>query len=187
MAAITAAIAAIGLGVSAFGAYEKYDAAKQTAQSQENIAGLETQQDAVRRQAMEIQARRQQLEVLRVQQRTRSVAESNATNQGAQLGSGLQGGYGQISGMTGNNLTGIRENLAAGENMFDLNAQISQQRIQIARSSSESAFGTGLMTLGGGILSSASAAGRLGQGFGSTSIPQPYMNNPAYGNTGGYY
>jgi len=40
-------------------------------------------------------------------QRARSLALSTATNQGAQFGTGLQGGYGQISGESGTNMLGI--------------------------------------------------------------------------------
>lgn len=82
-----------------------------------------------RRQAMELDASRKQKEVIRNQQRARSLALTTATAQGASRGSGLQGGYGQISGQSGVNALGIQQNLQIGRNIFDYNYQISQNRI----------------------------------------------------------
>jgi hypothetical protein len=90
--------------------------------------GLEGQ----RRQAMETEGRRKQLEVIRNQQRYRAIALTNATAQGAGRGSGLQGGYGQIAGQSGVNMLGIQQNLQIGRNMFDLNALITGQKQQYA-------------------------------------------------------
>lgn len=80
-------------------------------------------------QAMELDARRQQLEVIRNQQRGRALALTNATAQGASKGSGLQGGYGQVSGQSGVNALGIQQNLEIGRNIFGLNTGISNSRI----------------------------------------------------------
>lgn len=79
--------------------------------------------------AMELDARRQQLEVIRNQQRGRALALTTATSQGASRGSGLQGGYGQISGQTGVNLLGIQQNLDIGRNIFGINQGISDSRV----------------------------------------------------------
>jgi len=166
---ITGGLAAVGLISSIFGGIEKYDAAKQTAAAQSQIAGLETQQDAVRRQAMEVGARRQQMEVLRNQQRARSLALNNATSQGAQFGSGLQGGYGQIEGQSGVNLLGISQNLQAGEQMFGLNAQINTQKMNIAGASSTAAMGAGFSSLGSGILGNLGIAKNLSTNFTGSS------------------
>jgi hypothetical protein len=81
--------------------------------------------EATKRQAMEVDARRQQLEIVRGQQRARSLGLTNATSQGASKGSGLQGGYGQIAGQTGVNLLGVQQGLESGRNIFNANAAIS--------------------------------------------------------------
>lgn len=96
------------------------------------ITAFETQVEGQRKQAMELDARRKQLEVIRNQQRYRAVALTNATAQGARQGSGLQGGYGQISGQSGFNLLGIQQNLQIGQNIFGLNSQITGQKQQYA-------------------------------------------------------
>lgn len=139
---------ALGIGMSIIGGFGQADAAKKTSESQQRIAALEQRQDAARRQAMELSAKRQQMEVLRNAQRARSLALNNATSQGAQFGSGLQGGYGQVQGAANWNNLGITQNLNLGEQMFDLNAQISQQKQSIAGYSSQSATYGGIGKLG---------------------------------------
>lgn len=92
------------------------------------ITAYERQVEGQRQQAMELDARRRSLEVLRNQQRARAVALTNANAQGAARGSGLQGGYGQIAGQSGVNLLGISQNLQIGQNIFGLNNQITDQK-----------------------------------------------------------
>src|SRR6267154_241303 len=159
----------LGIGMSIVGGFGQADAAKKTAAAQQRIAGLEQQQDAARKQAMELSAQRQQMEVLRNAQRARSLALNNATSQGAQFGSGLQGGYGQIEGQSGVNLLGISQNLQAGEQMFGLNAQINTQKMNIAGASSTAAMGAGFSSLGSGILGNLGIAKNLSTNFTGSS------------------
>lgn len=176
--ALTIGSTAVGLVTSFMGGQDKVKAAQQTADASSRIAGLETQQDQVRRQAMEVSARRQQIETVRMQQRARAQALTNATSQGASKGSGLEGGYGQISGQTGFNQLGISQNLAFGEQMFDINAQINTQKQAIAQASALSAQGTGMQSLGQGILGSTGAINNLGRQFSGTMGNTP-TGNPA--------
>ncbi len=169
MAAFTTALAVAGIGLSAAGAYENYQGAKGQAAASKQMAELEMRQEAVRKQAMELQAKRQSMEVVRNAQRARSLALTNATAQGANQGSGLVGGYGQISGQTGVNLLGISQNLSFGAQMFDLNAQISQQKMAYADAGSKMALGSGLSSLGGTLLNNLRAINSLSKGFGSGS------------------
>lgn len=98
-----------------------------------NNATIQAQQqiEAQKAQAMEMDARRQQLEVIRNQQRGRAMALATATAQGAKSGSGLQGGYGQVSGQSGVNLLGIQQNLQIGRDIFGLNQTISGNQIAL--------------------------------------------------------
>lgn len=88
------------------------------------------------RQAMELGARRQSLEIIRQQQRGRALA---LTANVAQGGSGavngssaLQGAYGQIGGQTGVNMLGVSQNLQIGRDIFTANQNISNNRIDSA-------------------------------------------------------
>jgi hypothetical protein len=156
-------------------------AAAQNAATKE-ITGLEQQTEAQRFAAMELDARRQSLEAIRQGQRARALGLTSATQQGAGYGSGLQGGYGQISGQTNQNLLGIGQNLEIGRNIFGINSQITQQRLAyaaggdiinegqgaIARSQGLSAIGSGIIAQGGGVV--AQGAGQVGFGQGLSSL-----------------
>lgn len=97
-----------------------------------SILGFEQGIEAQRRLTMEVTGRRDQLEILRAQQRARSAALTGATAAGSSRGSGLQGGYGQISGQAGTNLLGVQQNLQIGRSIFDLNAQITGKRTEMS-------------------------------------------------------
>lgn len=85
--------------------------------------------EAQRMQAMELDARRKQMDNLRIAQRTRALATISATSQGALFGSGISGGRAAIQGQTGVNQLGIQQNLQLGRNIFAQNAAITQGRI----------------------------------------------------------
>lgn len=198
-----AAISGIaGLGLSIAGGVDKVNIAgqqaaasstfaDQTLASQTAQAGLEQQQEGVRRQAMEVSARRQNMEVLRNAQRARAMGLNSATNQGAQLGSGLQGGYGQIAGQSGVNALGINQNLQSGEEMFGLNNQISQQKLLQAQAQNtyaktsaslgtQSATASGISALGSGLLGASGSFKNLGT-LGSSSSSSGGGSSPSYG------
>jgi len=176
MAAVTAAIAAVGVGLSAYGAYNQYQGSKDISEAQQQQIRLEQQAEAQRRQAMEIKARRDRLEAIRVGQRARALGLASATSQGAsgEGSSGLQGAFGQISGQTGTNLLGITQPLEIGRNIFDINSQISQAKIAQAQAGTQVSFGQGLSSLGGQLISNIGPLGSLGSyvgGFGSSVGP----------------
>lgn len=167
------ALAAGGIALQAFGSKEASDASSKYYQGEQNIAGLEMKVNDQRKAAMEVDARRRQLEVVRNNQRARSMAQTTATNQGAQFGTGLQGAYGGISGQSETNLLGVNQNLEIGRNIFGLDTQISQQRIanagyesQINTDKATANFG-GMLTNSAGTInklfsSGAAQAGQLG-------------------------
>lgn len=115
--------------ISLLASQQSVDASNKSYGINQGIIGNEQAVEAQKAQAMELDARRQQLETIRNQQRGRALALTNATAQGASKGSGLQGGYGQVSGQTGVNELGIQQNLQIGENIFGLNTAISNSRI----------------------------------------------------------
>ncbi len=92
------------------------------------IVDTQFQMEAQRHQAMELDAKRQQLEIIRNHQRNRALAATSATAQGALFGSGLQGGYGQLSGVSNTNALGVQQQLNLGNNMFNLNKQLAGQK-----------------------------------------------------------
>lgn len=177
-------IAGIGLGLSALGSVLGFGAASDASEAQKRIAAIEMQQNEVRKQQMETNARRETLEAIRRMQIARSVALTNATSQNAQGGSGLQGGYGQISGNSAFRISGIQTSLNYGRQMFGLDSQISQQKMALADASSDMAFAQGLTSLGSVFMNQAGTISRIGGsvgsalgGFGSYGTMSTYGQN----------
>lgn len=160
----TIGIGLAGLGLQAFGTMQGTSTAKEAAGVSANIAGLEGQVESQRKKMMELTAHRDMIELSRRTQRARAQAESNAVSQGAQYGSGLQGGLAQITSQGAYNQLGLNQNLAIGRNIFGLNAQISQDRVRMAQLKGEEASASGLRNLGGSLTGS---AGTLGNIFGA--------------------
>jgi hypothetical protein len=76
---VTLGIEAVGIGLSAFGAFGAASKAKEASQVQVGIAQDEQRINAQKQQAMELSARRQQLEILRNTQRARAQGLNSAT------------------------------------------------------------------------------------------------------------
>jgi len=138
-----------GLGLQAFGASQSYEASKEKAEASQHIAQLEMQRDMVRQQAMHAQARRQSIEQVRQGQQRASMNLAAGVNQGAQFGSGVAAGQGNVTSETNWNIGGINQNVMFGDTMFGINSQINQQKQQIASAESKAAYGSGLSSLGG--------------------------------------
>lgn len=103
---------------------------------QTSVIGQERAIQESQRQAMELAARRQSLEIIRNQQRGRALA---LTANVAQGGSGAVGGssalggaYGQIAGQTGVNMMGVQQNLQVGRDIYAANQSISGSRVDSA-------------------------------------------------------
>lgn len=159
-------LGAASIGMQAYGAFSGASAAKDKANAEKQIASDEMQQDQVRRSGMELDANRKSMEQLRNNQRMRAMATNSAVNQGAQFGSGLQGGLAGISGQSNTNQLGISQNLSLGENMFDLNAKISQQKMNIADASSKMATAQAWSSMGKALGGSMGPLSSLSKGLG---------------------
>lgn len=153
MAALTTIIAGIGLAVGAAGTVAQVSAANKQADAAERAERLREKQ-------MNLEAMRSRRAAIRNSLRARSLALTSATAQGAQFGSGLPGGFGQIGQQTGENITGINQGQEIGAGIFDANADY-------ASAGALAAFGSGLSSLGGSLISNAGTISRIGTFFGS--------------------
>lgn len=108
---------------------QSIDAANQSYNINKGTIADEQAIQVQQKQAMELDARRQSMEIIRNQQRSRALGLTAATSQGAAKGSGLQGGYGQASGQSNVNLLGVNQNLQIGEAIFGYNTDISNNRV----------------------------------------------------------
>lgn len=155
-----------GFGMRLFGGMGASEEAEQQSELSRQNFSLNKDLQENRHKAMLLASRRQQLEILRTSQRARAMGLNAAVNQGAQLGSGLQGGFGQIAGQTNTNLLGNFQSLALGEESFGLNSRISANNMQISESQSSQSQDQGMMSLGGSLIQAAPTIGRLlGGGF----------------------
>jgi len=125
---------------------------------------------------MQLNARRNSLEQFRNTQRMAARATAAATTQGAQFGSGLAGGLGQVTAQGAYNVAGLNQNLEIGENIFGLDRTISGEKLQLAKLQSDygvtSATNQGFSSLGSSLMSLSGPASRLVQGgnpFGNAS------------------
>lgn len=184
---VGAAVSAAGLGMSIFGGMEQSSVAKQQAQVSGDIATQEQGINNQKQQAMELAGRRQQLEITRNNQRARALAENSATNQGAQFGSGLQGGLAQITDQSDFNLVGVNSALETGRNIAGYNNSISQDKIRLAQLGGSASSAAGFASLGGSILKAGPIVGAFSGGFGSKSSGGNYSGTPGASNTGGLY
>jgi hypothetical protein len=134
-------------GASIYGAIEGSKAANKKYQSEQAIAQYEMQANQQRRLAMELNARRRQRETVRTAQQAQANAMSAATSQGAQFGSGLQGGLAGVSAQSATAQEGIYQNLQIGEKLFDIDQNIDAAKLQAAQAETQMYDAQGWMSV----------------------------------------
>lgn len=148
MAAVTTALTAIGLGISAAGVGLAYKGHKDAAEAGEKA-------EKAREKAMNLDAQRRRRQVIREMQLAQSTALANATSQGAAEGSGLQGGYGEISNTGRTNIVGINQQQQLGADIFSAN------RAQ-ASANSRASMGNAFQSVGGMMIEQRQEIARVG-------------------------
>lgn len=143
------------------------DTAQQQAAQQKAINADQIKIEQQKRQAMELDARRKELEVFRSVQRARSIALTNATLQGGQFGSGLIGGQAQATQAGHEDLKNIGQNLTIGRQISDLNNDISQHKMTLADLGADASFYQGLGQLGSSLLGQTSNISKFTSGYGN--------------------
>lgn len=159
----------IGLGLSAFGAWEKYSGAKKQTDIQKQEIATQLQEDALRQQQMHIQGWRDQMQAQRNYSQASSLGLARSVNQGAQFSSGATGGQAQIRSEGGTNITSINQNLMAGDQMFALKRQLAEQQIAMADAGGTMNTGSGLEALGSGLINNMGRIRSLSAGSGFNS------------------
>lgn len=162
MAAITSIIAGIGLAAGVVGAGTQLYGSMQQAEAQKKSFALSQQAESARKRAMDLDSQRKSFSIIREQQMARAQALANATSGGAQFGSGLQGGYGQISGASGNNYLGQQQNQEIGTEMFAINGAKGGSDANSAAAGSLSATGSGISSLGNMLVKDSGTIAKIG-------------------------
>lgn len=165
---ISISLAAIGLGMQIFGGIGQAKASHEAAQISQDQARHEQSINDIKQQQMEMEGRRTQLENVRNNQRARAMAENASVNQGAQFGSGIQGGLGQINDQSLFNMSGVNSALQFGRDINTQNQAISQDKIRLAGVQGSAATSAGIASLGGAVMKAGPFVGQLSRGFGSS-------------------
>lgn len=157
----TAGIGIGGLALSAIGQEEQSKAQSAVYQADVNTAQLEIQVNEQRRQQMQLNYQRQNMENLRNVQKAQAMGKAAAVQGGAQFGSGLAGGQAQEAAQGAGTTRDLSQNFQIGNKMFDLDNQIDQQKIAKANAESQANKASGLMSLGGDITKGAGSIAQL--------------------------
>lgn len=166
----------IGMGLSAVGSFMGTQASSAASGIHQKIAGLEEDVNQQHRKAMEIDARRRQMDIIRTNQQKQALGMAAATNQGAQFGSGVAGGQAGIAGQSETNLVGVNQSLDIGRSIFGIDSQINEQRKQLASVETSSATASGVSALGSDLFKAAGPLQNLFGGSRSDSAAWSGMN-----------
>lgn len=142
------AIAGIGLGLGAVGAYQQY-------QGQQAATTASVRSENLRKRQMNLEAERQRRQAIRESIIARGTATSNAATQGASESSGLAGGQAQTTAQAATSITSINQSETIGNSIFDANADLARAQGQIA-------MGQGFGDAGNKILNNIPAITRVG-------------------------
>lgn len=185
---IGAAIGAVGLGMSIFGGLSgASDSAKysglevqnslQQSQVSQDEAQQEQQINNLKQQQMYLDAGRQNTQTIRTAQQKAALGLNNATNQGAQFGSGVQGGKAGIMDQALFNMQGVNDALSIGAGINNYNQNITNDKYKMfglqaqeagikGQATSATAMDAGFTSLGGAVMKSGPIIGQFSQGFG---------------------
>lgn len=153
-------------------------AAEKNNEAQRRQLMLEQAAENERRQHMELVKRRKDREVVRNAQRMHALSTQVATSQGAQFGSGYAGGQAQITQDAGSNLLALNQELFYGRRIFDINAQITENRKNISEANQDMQFAQGLSSLGSSLFNAAQPLARA-----ATGLRPGQQSSPSYSPT----
>lgn len=179
---ISAGLGIVGLGMQIYGGMQASETAQKQAAEYQAIAADEKKINAQKQLQMQLENRRSQLENVRNAQRARSMATAAAVNQGANFGSGLAGGLGQIAGQESTNALGLNQGLTIGNTIFGINDDISAHKMNLASLGADMSEAQGWSSLGGSLIKNGPMIGGLAKDAGS------YISNnmPGTGFAGPY-
>lgn len=160
---LTIGMMAVGAGMSIFGGISGASNAKAQAAVSSDIAGQEQNINAQKLQQMQLQAGRMNLQNFRNVQQARSQGLTAATSQGAQFGSGLQGGQAQATDQGLYNSLGINQNLQIGTTIAGYNDKISADKMQLASLGGDAATDQAWSSAGNSVMGAAGTIGKLGK------------------------
>jgi hypothetical protein len=163
MAAISAMVGVIGLGISAASAFMSYSAQQKQAEMQAKALQLQQQAEKSRQQQMNLEAMRKKREIVRnaIAARSEALAVGTAQGSAGDGSSALPGAYGGISGQSTGQLQAVNQNQQIGNNIFSLHRQMYGAYQQAASAGSDAAMWSGIGSLGGMLMKNNTTIGGM--------------------------
>jgi hypothetical protein len=188
---ISGIIGAVGIGISLFGASEQADAAaaQAAAQRQANADQVAHQRktEAIRLEAMNIDADRKRRAMIRESIIARSQALSATTAKGASQGSALPGALGTIGGELGFGIAGVNAQQRLGLQMFTANNEYLDARLRnaaaIESAQVDMANAQAWSAIGGTLTNNSERLGRIGGNFLGSGF---FSSSPSPSSYGGF-
>lgn len=153
---------AVGIGVAAVGVGVMGYSAVTSNQNAHDALANQQQQQELQQQQNQVNATRQQRQMIREGIVARSTATANSTNSGSQLGSGLEGALSQTSSQVASNVGAVGQNLAFSQSALALKQQMTSIQGASADSAMVGQLGSGLTSLGGGMIKNAGEIQKVG-------------------------
>lgn len=166
---VSLTLGVVGLGMSIFGGISGAQASALYSNESKQYAsaeyGVENQESALKNQVYQTQNARAQLENVRNTQRARANAIQAGVTQGAQYGSGVQGGTAEVTGEGAFNAAGLSQGLQATNAMYGLNQQYNTLQYQRAlmgiNAQQAQSTAQGWQSLGGAVMKSGPMVGNM--------------------------
>lgn len=166
------AVGVAGIGVAVYGQQQQAAGQKQQADAQKEALGFQKETQALQNQQNQVNATRQQRQMIREGIVARGTAQAVSTNQGGQLGSGLEGALAQSSAQVAENVGAVGQNMAFGAASYSLKQQTTDAYGRAADGAALAAsgagiasIGAGMSSLGGGMIKNQGAIERVGTYF----------------------
>lgn len=163
-------LAGIGIALGVAGAVTSFFGSKGESDAQKAAIAAQQRQEAIRQEAMRVDADRRRRQLIREMLIARSTAVQRGANQGANAAgsSALPGAFGQVAGRAGFGLEGVNTSLRLGEDMFSAQQQLLAAKLDMANAQHTSQIGKSLSSLGGAFLGNVGTIDRVFGGFGGT-------------------
>lgn len=187
---ISLGIQAVGFGLQLFGGSQQAEISKEISQASYDKAQREGNINDLKQQQVRLESQRMQMQNVRNIQRQRALATASATSQGAQYGSGLEGGLADVTNQGMFNMQGVNSALQTSNQIYTQNIGITQDNMKVASLQGEAASAAGMASLGGALMKAGPIIGQISQGFGGFSFfgkGGNYSGTPGASNTGGLY
>lgn len=184
---LTLGIGAVGLGMKLFGGFGASSATASAYAMQQQEAANEEKIEQQKQTAFEVQTRRSQMENFRNVQRARAQGLNASVTQGANFGSGIQGGQAANTDQGNVNNLGLNQNLMTSRNIFADTQAIDQEKIAQAGFQSTAATDNAWANMGTSLMTSAGTMSNIGKagvaGFNSMNFGNMFMGG---GSPSGY-